>query len=364
MILKGIRKFFAPDGGGSAAPAAPPAGAPAAPAAPAAAAPGGPAGAAPAAPSGQPPAGVKPGAFGLPAINPKDLLGKGGKTPEPGAGGGDKPDAWLDTPYTQPLMNRHKTPRETLDALVRSEGEAKRLDAGIKDLQKRHQSELANRDAKLTAMQKELEVARATPAFRELSADEEAVLATENPGGYAKYLVEKNNRQRDAATRQVETERREQEHKEHVARVHADIDRRINEMRADTKEFPYFNELEEAMDGIIEASRTIRDGEGRMLSPLVGHSWTPELLYQAAMGRAYLQALKHGAAVKDDGAEAARLQAEAAARAAGAPAGAGGAGGAGEGGADAAAKADKAYKDSIRSAGENHRFLTGGGRSS
>ena len=285
--------------------------------------------------------------------------------PKPGAAAGTTSTAALDPldmPFSQPLINGIKTPREAQAALVRSQQEAQRLYyeevRPLKETLKKAEQDIADRDASLAAMQTELETARTTPPFKELTKEEISALAKEDPAAAADYIAEKKFRDRDAQARKEMAVRESQQQKDYYTKLNAEIDRKATEMAANPKDYPLFKELRDLMNSEIEKTRTYKGREGKMLSPLLGHAWSPEVAYKLAYAEACLQAAKDGATVKTDATETARLTAEASARATGGAAqpGAGAGSGAAEG--DPAKKADKAYKDAMRAAGTKHNFFT------
>ena len=276
----------------------------------------------------------------------------------PAAGSGADP---LDTPFASPLMNGIKTPREAQAALLRSQQEAQRLFyEEVKPLQearKKLEQDIADRDSRLAAIQAELETARTTPPFKELTQEELSALAKENPLESQKYLTEKGFRDRDAQAAKERAGRAAQQQRDYYSKLKVEIDKNYDSMAANEKDFPLFKELGPLMDTIANETQTFRGADGKMYSPLLGHAWSPKIAYLAAYGQACLQARETGDAAKTAAAETARLTAEAAARATGGGAqpGAGAGSGAAEG--DPAKKADKSYKDALRAAGTSHNFF-------
>ena len=267
----------------------------------------------------------------------------------------------LDTPFASPLMNGIKTPREAQAALLRSQQEAQRLFyEEVKPLQearKKLEQDIADRDSRLAAIQAELETARTTPPFKELTQEELSALAKENPLESQKYLTEKGFRDRDAQAAKERAGRAAQQQRDYYAKLKVEIDKNYDSMSANEKDFPLFKELGPLMDTIANETQTFRGADGKMYSPLLGHAWSPKIAYLAAYGQACLQARETGDAAETAAAETARLTAEAAARATGGGAqpGAGAGSGAAEG--DPAKKADKSYKDALRAAGTSHNFF-------
>ena len=271
----------------------------------------------------------------------------------------------LDAPFTVPLINGIKTPREAQAALLRSQQEAQRLFyeevRPLQEARKKLEQDIADRDARLTAIQAELEVVRTTPPFKELKEEELMELAKENPLASQKYLVEKSLRDQNAAAQKEAAIRRSQQQKEYYSKIRAKIDENYDRMSRNEEEFPLFNDLLDIRTEIANETQTFQGADGKMYSPLLGHEWSPRINYEAALGRAYLKALKSGKAVKDSAAETARLTAEASAAVAAGGSGGNGAG-AGSGGAqlDPKAQAEKDYKDRLRAAGSSHNFFKGG----
>ena len=267
----------------------------------------------------------------------------------------------LDTPFASPLMNGIKTPREAQAALLRSQQEAQRLFyEEVKPLQearKKLEQDIADRDSRLAAIQAELETARTTPPFKELTQEELSALAKENPLESQKYLTEKGFRDRDAQAAKERAGRAAQQQRDYYSKLKVEIDKNYDSMSANEKDFPLFKDLGPLMDTIANETQTFRGADGKMHSPLLGHAWSPKIAYLAAYGQACLQARETGDAAKTAAAETARLTAEAAARATGGGAqpGAGAGSGAAEG--DPAKKADKSYKDALRAAGTSHNFF-------
>jgi hypothetical protein len=286
------------------------------------------------------------------------------EAPKPGAaaipGAAITPDP-LDTPFASPLMNGIKTPREAQAALLRSQQEAQRLFyEEVKPLQearKKLEQDIADRDSRLAAIQAELETARTTPPFKELTQEELSALAKENPLESQKYLTEKGFRDRDAQAAKERAGRAAQQQRDYYSKLKVEIDKNYDSMSANEKDFPLFKELGPLMDTIANETQTFRGADGKMYSPLLGHAWSPKIAYLAAYGQACLQARENGDAAKTAAAETARLTAEASARATGGGAQPGAGAGSGAAAGDPAKKADKSYKDALRAAGTSHNFF-------
>ena len=283
------------------------------------------------------------------------------EAPKPGAAPAAGTADPLDTPFASPLMNGIKTPREAQAALLRSQQEAQRLFyEEVKPLQearKKLEQDIADRDSRLAAIQAELETARTTPPFKELTQEELSALAKENPLESQKYLTEKGFRDRDAQAAKERAGRAAQQQRDYYAKLKVEIDKNYDSMAANEKDFPLFKELGPLMDTIANETQTFRGADGKMYSPLLGHAWSPKIAYLAAYGQACLQARETGDAAKTAAAETARLTAEAAARATGGGAQPGAGAGLGAAEGDLAKKADKSYKDALRAAGTSHNFF-------
>ena len=402
MKINMVRKFYSPEpaSGGGAAVATPPAAAPAAPSAPAAAP------AAPAAPARS--------MFGLPVQIPALKVLPGSKTPDgqaPAAaaptkeqrvdvsrgqdgkwrakdsdtgaeiGTGfdsqesavaylksmettkDKPSTsptpaaattfTPDTPLPTPIYGRFKTIRETEDGFRRSEQEGIRLFQENKALKEQSQKALADREAQLAALRAELETARTTPAFKELTKEELEALSKDNPLAAQDYLVEKKFRDRDAQARKEAAARDAQDREFRQAKMLKAIEAEDIEMRAKKDEYPQYEEMIPVMDAIIDKTR--QETPRGKLSPLTGHAWSTKVLYRIALGEAYLQALKTAKGMQTDAKDVAQRTAEAGAVST--AAGAGDTKGSGAVVTDPAAKADAEYKAALLASGQRPRFL-------
>lgn len=338
MKLKGWRMMMDPAAGAGAS--APPA-----------------AGAAPA-PAATPPAPIfgqaapaVPAAESAPAVpptglpDPSSLIGSL-LSQDPGAAVSGQPPE--DEVFKTPFMGRWTKRSEAEEAFRRAQNEDKRLNEELKAIRIATQREIANREAALAKMQKDLESARRTPAFRELSKEEFDKLAAENQPAAAEYLVNRRLAERDAQAARENEERQQQDRESARQALAEHINREADAMEADEARWPQFKAMQPLMDGWIERTRV----NGR--SPLAGHPMSPKILYFLTLGSAYYNALMKGMGAQADAARAAQASAAAAAagaRAPGAPA---------PGNPPAPADDDKAFGDALLAAAPKRLF--GGGK--
>lgn len=333
----------APGGGGGAAVAPP-----AAPAAPA------PSAAAPAAPAAAP---AKAGIFGgvvtpkielppKPGAAPAAAPAKPGEPPVAAAKPGEPPAAQppasftVDTPFAEPLMGRYKTPKEAEEGLRRSQDEGLRLHEETKALKASVEKTKTEYEARVKALQAELEIARTTTPFKELAKEDLEKLRKEDPAAYADYRLAKDAHERDAQAKKDQIERQTQDRARIQSEILAEIRTREKEMLADTKNYPMYKEMRPVMEQFVDATKV---GD---YSPLTGHPWSGETLYLMSMGHAYVQALAAAGEAQTGAAAAAAGTAAAAAASTAAP-GAPGGGGSPSGGGDKAKEADAAWRKSV-----------------
>jgi hypothetical protein len=298
-------------GGGGAAVAAPP---PAAPASGAGGASGGGApsgGAAPGTPGGifagiHAPAPTVPPA-GAPAAKP-------GETPAP------PPAGWDGSFGDKPLYGRFKTRDEAEDGFRRSEAEGVRLSSELKTIKSATEKAKAEYEAKVKQLAAELEVARTTTPFKELSVEALTELRKNDPAAYADYKFAKDAHDREVAARKASVEQQERDRASHAEATLRTIRERDEAMRADPKTYPRYVEMLPVMDQFVELTKV--NGH----SPLTGHPWSGETLYYMALGLATARAGAAGVSEQDKAAAAAKAAAGGAAAAAASPAGGGGAG--------------------------------------
>lgn len=253
----------------------------------------------------------------------------------------------------RPIMGRYKNVKEAEEAMRRSQDEGLRLHGEVKTLRDAHTKEVAANEATITALKQELETARTTPAFKELSKEELETMRKENPSDYADYLVEKNFRDRDAKAAKAEQERVVKERQTRQEQRSREIEQRDIEMRANPEEFPHYAEMTPVMDGII-------DKTGGDQSPLTGHPWTAELLYLMALGVSHKQSVKAGKKAQETAAEAAaRKAASDAATSAAGNGGDGGGSGSALPAASDAQKEDAAHKAAILASAPRPFFKKG-----
>ena len=309
----------------------------------------------------------RPGLFGLPTIPLKKLpdatktnktdvtdnisvtdalKGPAGEVlPAPGAlaaAAAPAPIA-LDAPFAQPLMGRFKTPKEAEEGLRRSQDEGIRLYNEVRALKETTTKALADREAQLQSLKAELEVARTTPVYKELTKEELSELAQKDPVAASEYIAEKKFRDRDALARKEQVQREAQMRQQTQAETLRAIEQRDVEMRSNPEEFPQYEEIQPVMAHFAEATKVGK------FSPLTGHAWSGEILYLAAMGHSYLQAIKAGKGAQDEAAQAARLKASADAAGSGKPAAGDGTGSGSAVVADPATKEDSEWRKAVLS---------------
>lgn len=283
MLKKLMFKMCSPDGG--AAPATPAAAATPAPAASAAPA-------TPASPifgQAAPTSGPAADAGGAPPATPSSpdissMLGdilKEGTDPTPAQPADDEV-------FKTPLLGRWKNRSEAEEAFRRSQFEGQRLSEELKAHRVAAQREIANRDAALAKLQKELERAKTTTPFRKLSQEDYDKLAAESPAKAAEYLVNMRLAERDEQDAQRRQESQEQELERERTALLDSIDRKTTEMLSDEKTWPKYRQMMPMMRSWVE--RTSKNGK----SYLTGHAETNEVLYFLTLGSVLHKAMMKG----------------------------------------------------------------------
>jgi hypothetical protein len=222
------------------------------------------------------------------------------------------PPAPVAAVLAKPFMGRADiTTQEQAEDLYRKSGaEAQRLAAQTKA----DAARITDFEARLAAKDKELELARQTPAKPELTKEELNALWKENPAEAAEYMQARKDR---TQTQQAAVERAAQavrERAENAQKLTAQAVENWDAMLKDPKTYPKFAELEPRIDAIYKAS--VRNGK----SPYDLNPDAPKTLYVLAMGQIYIELQGKGIETQAAAAETARLKAEsdaAAARAAG-----------------------------------------------
>lgn len=202
----------------------------------------------------------------------------------------------------RPFMGRDniKTLKEAEDAYRRTEIEAQRLFSENRAIREANAKAIADREAEVAALKAELETARATPAFRELSKEELAQLAKEDPVAAAEYVADRKLRERDSKTAKEAAVRRQQEQKQKLDDFNRYVERHDQEMVADPVNYPQYSEMKPAISELLNATK-----ENGQPSPLRGHKWAQDLLYYAAIGRSTVHSMTIGKSVVEDAKNAA-----------------------------------------------------------
>jgi hypothetical protein len=206
-------------------------------------------------------------------------------------------------PLPRPIMGRFKTDLEVEEYIRQSGQEASRLASENKTLKESTAKALADREAELTVLKSEFEAHKATPAVPDLSKEDLAKLWKEDPAQAAEYVQQKYDRDRNAQAVKERAVREASDRRENLIKTNEAITRNIEEMSANPKVFPKFQEMLPRMSEIL--NRT-----GGDKSPLRGQVWANELAYKAALGDIYQELLLAGTEVKADAAQAARLKAD------------------------------------------------------
>ena len=255
---------------------------------------------------------------------------------------------------TRPFMGRTEisTQEEAEAAYRRTEVEAGRLFKENKTLKESLQNDVADRDAKLKALQAEFEAYKATPQAKELSKEELTELWKADPAAAGEYVTAKMLRDRDQKTAKESTQAKAREAQEKLARTNQEIESHRATMQKDTANFPHFEEMAPKMGQLLD--KTL-DATGA--TPLRGHVWAEELLYLAAIGHSTRESWKTGKIVAVGAADKAAKTAAAAAIAAAGPSGAGDGKGSGAG-YPPATKQSKGSR--IVAAAPRTRIFTGG----
>ncbi len=227
-----------------------------------------------------------------------------------------------DGTFVKPILGRIKSYQEADEQIRRSQDEGLRLHTENKSLKEAHAKDIADREAMVTSLKAELEIARTTPAFKELSKEELTELVKSDPLAAQEYLVEKRFRDRDAKASKEQLEAKTRERQAEQTRTLKAIEDLDSEMASKPDEYPQYGEMQTVMQQLAEKTKVGK------FSPLTGHAWTPQVLYLAAMGHSYLQSLKAGGAAQTEAATVAAQTAAADAASGRAAAGDGGGSGA------------------------------------
>ena len=223
----------------------------------------------------------------------------------------------------RPIMGRFKTATEVEQYIAQSGQHAQRLFTENKNLKETHQRELADRDAKLVAMEAEFKAYRDNPLPNDLSKEQLTELWKTDPAAAGEYVTDRKLRERDVATaKKAATDRAEAERSRREG-VNAEIEAHRALMQKDKEQFPDF---EDTAPMIGDMMKMTEDAKGE--TPLRGHVWAEELLYLAVQGKIRLDELRKGKTVVSDAEKAAAEKARIAALAGAGPQG----GGAGKGG--------------------------------
>lgn len=175
---------------------------------------------------------------------------------------------------------RFKTPEELETAYFASSKEGRRLNSVLREVMaERNQLKADLEAAKLQA---------SAPAFKELSKEELQEMARDNPLAAQEYLIEKRMREYKLENQKTEQAKLSQEREREKANLESHIIRRSDQMSADSDNFPEYIALIPVMDEIMDK-----------VPDVVGHSWTPEVLYFMAYGIKSLQALKQSKKLSD-----------------------------------------------------------------
>lgn len=227
------------------------------------------------------------------------------------------PEAEIPTP----IYGRFKTIKETEAGIQRMEREGVRLSTEVKRLKDEAAKALATREAEVASFKAELEMARKTPAFKELTAEEYTKLDADAKVDY-KFAKRDHDqsiqRTKDEAARSVIQKQQRRE------AAQAEIERTVLRMDADKNEYPLFREMDEEMGRFYKA---LGGDEG----PLAGDPRSLDLLYHAALGKIHRSLVKKGEMKKTEATVDAKKTAAATATATGA-------GGAGKGAGTTKAK--------------------------
>jgi hypothetical protein len=205
----------------------------------------------------------------------------------------------------RPLMGRYKTFAEAEDAYRRSQDEGLRLYNEHKALKESLDKSVADREARIRALESDLEIARTVPPFRELSKEEAASLKKENPGDYADYMLSKDRHDREIYEKKQSREKEDNQRIEMQRSMDEYVTRSDEYMARTPEKYPQYRELQDVQRQLIDLTRVGK------FSPLTGHKWTPELLYYASLGFTHHQALLAGDKEQSSAAEAAKQKADA-----------------------------------------------------
>ena len=252
------------------------------------------------------------------------------------------PDAILATP----IYGRFKTVKEAEAGFQRSEQEGVRLANENKTLKAEAVAALATRESDLAVAKAELETARKTPPFKELTKEEYSALAKDSPEEAIEYRFAKEKHDKEVQDSKDYAVHQVRERAETLKATRAEINRVVGEMDADKNEYPMFRQMDPLMGKIHE----ILGGDAD--SPLSGDPRAVNLLYLASLGTLYKGLLKKGKIAKADATEEAKKAAAAAATSAAAPAGGSGAGGVPPKVKTARETADDQWRENIRNAGQ------------
>lgn len=218
----------------------------------------------------------------------------------------------------RPIMGRFKTATEVEEYINQSGQHAQKLYSENKALKDAQAKAISDREAMEAAHKAEIELLRATPAFKELSKEELSELAKEDPVAAADYIAEKKFRDRDAQTAKTAAETRAREKQEGLRKTNEAIERRRTEMQKDPENFPQFEEMAPLIGDLLDMTQ---DQSGA--TPLRGHEWAEELLYLAALGISHRASLKKGKTVLSNAEKKVMTIAAAAAAATNGPTGGG-----------------------------------------
>ena len=261
-----------------------------------------------------------------------------------GAGGGEGAPTEIteDTVLKTPIYGRFKTIKEANSGFQRSERHGIELAAKAKSLQTQIEQISARHESEMAATRAELELARKTPPFAELTEEQENSLAKDNPSAAIKYQLAKRDHA-DATRRAKEDAARfvEDRRKRHEA-VANEIERDYMEMSADPDKYPLFKQVQPLMDAIHATL-------GGDKSPLRGDPRAVRLYHRLALGDMYLALLRKGGAARAKALQETKDKAGAGAAATG---GVGAGAGAGGGKKPTPAEEDaKKWADGVRQAG-------------
>ena len=206
-----------------------------------------------------------------------------GEPPAPGA------------PETEPklLAGRFKTPQELETAYAESSHEGLRLHRELET----YRGEVKKRDDEVADLREQLEAAKNTPAFKELTEDEINSLSTAKQ---FEYFAEKNARKQRQEGEKAERAKQKQQQEKERSETKAAVFARIDAMEADSENYPEFKALKPVMNEVIDMT-------GGVVS---GYKWTPDLLYLCAQG---LKTIRQVAASKKTASESAKKAADKAA---------------------------------------------------